>query len=151
MPINSLPSRRASREKYHNRPSSRMRSILRLSKETFWPQPQHMVAKEILEKDYIPGYDDDSQELFKQKQYFMYSVLNKVLQSDMGKTIVRKYHHLWMHNQYGRNLRLIYPHHPKDSMKGIDCMPMFPLLSMIGHGKALLNNLFFISMNTLGN
>ena len=39
----------------------------------------------------MPGYDDDSQDLFKQKQYFMYSVFNKVLQSDMGKTIVRKY------------------------------------------------------------
>ena len=39
----------------------------------------------------MPGYDDDSQELFRQKQYFMYSVFNKVLQSDMGKTIVRKY------------------------------------------------------------
>ena len=39
----------------------------------------------------MPGYDDDSQELLQQKQYFMYSVLNKVLQSDMGKTIVRKY------------------------------------------------------------
>ena len=22
-------------------------------------------------------------------------------------------HQLWMHSQYGRNLRLIYPHHPK--------------------------------------
>ena len=40
---------------------------------------------------YMPGYDDDGQELFQQKQYFMYSVFNKVLQSDMGKTIVRKY------------------------------------------------------------
>ena len=39
----------------------------------------------------MPGYDDDSQELFEQKQYFMYSVFNKVLPSDMGKTIVRKY------------------------------------------------------------
>ena len=39
----------------------------------------------------MPGYDDDSQELFQQKQYFMYSVFNKVLQSDMGKTIVTKY------------------------------------------------------------
>ena len=46
---------------------------------------------EILEGDYMPVYDDDSQELFQQKQYFMYSVFNKVLQSDMGKTIVRKY------------------------------------------------------------
>ena len=33
----------------------------------------------------MPGYDDDSQELFKLKQYFMFSVFNKVLQSDMGK------------------------------------------------------------------
>ena len=30
-------------------------------------------------------------ELFKQKKYFMYSAFNKVLQSDMGETIVRKY------------------------------------------------------------
>ena len=48
-------------------------------------------CEEILEGDYIPGYDNDSQELFQQKQYFMYSVFNKVLQSDWGKTIVRKY------------------------------------------------------------
>ena len=39
-------------------------------------------CEEILEGDYMPGYDDDSKELFKQKQYFMYSVFNKVLQSD---------------------------------------------------------------------
>ena len=32
-----------------------------------------------------------SQELFQQKQYFINSVFNKVLQSNMGKTIVRKY------------------------------------------------------------
>ena len=38
-----------------------------------------------------PKNKDESQELFNQKQYFMYSVFKKVLQSDMGKTIVRKY------------------------------------------------------------
>ena len=48
-------------------------------------------CEEILEGDYMSGHDDDSQELFKQKQSFMYSVFNKLLQSDMGKTIVRKY------------------------------------------------------------
>ena len=48
-------------------------------------------CEEVLEVDYIPGYDDDSQELFQQKQYFMYSVFNKVLQSDMGKTLVRRH------------------------------------------------------------
>ena len=62
-----------------------------LSKEIFWSQPQHMVHEEILEGDYMPGYDDESQELFQQKQCFIYSVFNKVLQSDMGKTRVRKY------------------------------------------------------------
>ena len=39
----------------------------------------------------MPEYDADSQELFQKKQYLMYSVFNKVPQSDMGKTIVRKY------------------------------------------------------------
>ena len=36
-------------------------------------------------------------------------------------------------------------------MKGVDCMPMFPVQSIIGYGKALLNNLVFISMDNLGN
>ena len=45
----------------------------------------------ILNGDYKPENNDDSKELFKQKQYFMYSVFNKVLQRDMGKTMVRKY------------------------------------------------------------
>ena len=49
------------------------------------------ICEEILEGNYLPGYHDDSQELFKQKQFFMYSIFNKVLQSDIGKTIVRKY------------------------------------------------------------
>ena len=48
-------------------------------------------CEEILEVDNMPGYDDDSQELFQEKQYFIYSVFNKVLQSEMGKMIVRKY------------------------------------------------------------
>ena len=37
-----------------------------------------------------PENNGGSQQVFKQRQYFMYSVFNKVLQSDMGKTIVRK-------------------------------------------------------------
>ena len=47
----------------------------------------------------MPGYDDDSKELFKQKHYFMYSVFNKVLQSDMGKKPKSgSMHQLWMCN-----------------------------------------------------
>ena len=45
----------------------------------------------VLDPHYIPGHDEDSQELFQQKQYFMFSVFNKDLQSDMGKTIARKH------------------------------------------------------------
>ena len=37
------------------------------------------------EKTTIGGYDDDSQELFQEKQYFMYSVFNKVLQVTWAK------------------------------------------------------------------
>ena len=48
-------------------------------------------CEEILERDSMPGYDDDSQELFEPKLYSMYSVFDKVLQDDMGKTIDRKY------------------------------------------------------------
>ena len=48
-------------------------------------------CEEILNGKYKPEKTCDSQELFKQKQYYMYSVFNKVLQSDMGKTIVREY------------------------------------------------------------
>ena len=47
--------------------------------------------EEILDGRYKPENNIDSLELFEQKKYFMYSVFNKVLQSDMGKTIVRKY------------------------------------------------------------
>ena len=48
-------------------------------------------CEEVFDWMYRPENTRDDQELFKQKKYFMYSVLNKVLQSDMGKTIVRKY------------------------------------------------------------
>ena len=67
-----------------------MRSILRLSKTVLVTATTHG-CEEILEGNYMLGYDDDSQELFQQKHYFMYSVFNEVLQSDVGdETIVRK-------------------------------------------------------------
>ena len=48
-------------------------------------------CEEILDGNYKPENNNDSKRNFKQKKYFMYSVFNQVLQSDMGKTIVRKY------------------------------------------------------------
>ena len=48
-------------------------------------------CEEVLDVHYLPRHDEDCQELFQQKQYFIYSVFNKVLQSDMGITIVRRH------------------------------------------------------------
>ena len=45
MPINFLHSRKASREKCHNAQFSKMRSIWKLLKETFWSQQQPMTVK----------------------------------------------------------------------------------------------------------
>ena len=48
-------------------------------------------CEEVLDGTYKPENNKESHELFKQKKYFMYNVFNKVPQSDMGKTIVRKH------------------------------------------------------------
>ena len=47
-------------------------------------------CEEILQPTFRPRDDADSLELFRLKNDFMYSVFNKFLLSDMGKTIVRK-------------------------------------------------------------
>ena len=48
-------------------------------------------CEEILQPTFKPMGDADSLELFRLKNDFMYSVFNKCLLSDMGKTIVRKH------------------------------------------------------------
>ena len=48
-------------------------------------------CEEILQPTFRPRGDADSLELFRLKNDFMYSVFNKCLLSDMGKTIVRKH------------------------------------------------------------
>ena len=47
-------------------------------------------CEEVLQPTFRPRGDADSLELFRMKNDFMYSVFNKFLLSDMGKTIVRK-------------------------------------------------------------
>ena len=48
-------------------------------------------CEEILQPTFRPRGDADNLELFRLKNDFMYSVFNKCLLSDMGKTIVRKH------------------------------------------------------------
>jgi len=60
-----------------------------------WKRALHAQARahdvcEVLDKEYEPKYEDELA-LFSQKQSFMYSVFNRVILTDVGKTIVRQY------------------------------------------------------------
>ena len=46
---------------------------------------------DVLDPNYTPGSEPEEQELFEAKQTFMFSVFNTNLQTDMGKTIVRRH------------------------------------------------------------
>ena len=48
-------------------------------------------CNEVLDPTYTPGSEPEEQELFEGKQTFMFSVFNANLQTDMGKTIVRRH------------------------------------------------------------
>ena len=48
-------------------------------------------CSEVLDPNYTPGSEPEEQELFEAKQTFMFNVFNTNLQTDMGKTIVRKH------------------------------------------------------------
>ena len=48
-------------------------------------------CNEVLDPTYTPGSEPEEQELFEAKQAFMFSVFNANLQTDMGKTIVRRH------------------------------------------------------------
>ena len=48
-------------------------------------------CNEVLDPNNTPGSEPEEQELFEAKQTFMFSVFNANLQTDMGKTIVRRH------------------------------------------------------------
>ena len=48
-------------------------------------------VSEIPDPSYSPGHSPEERELFEAKQVFMYKVFNETLQTDMGRTTVRKY------------------------------------------------------------
>ena len=48
-------------------------------------------CNEVLDPNYTPGSEPEEQELLEAKQTFMFSVFNANLQTDMGKTIVRRH------------------------------------------------------------
>ena len=48
-------------------------------------------CSEVLDPNYTPGREPEEEELFEAKQTFMFSVFNTIIQTDMGKTIVRRH------------------------------------------------------------
>ena len=48
-------------------------------------------CSDFLDPNYTPGSEPEEQELFEAKQTFIFSVFNTNLQTDMGKTIVRRH------------------------------------------------------------
>ena len=46
---------------------------------------------EVLDPNYTPGSEPEEKECFEAKQTFMFSVFNAILQTDMGKTFVRRH------------------------------------------------------------
>ena len=48
-------------------------------------------CNEVLIPNYTPGSEPEAKELFEAKQTIMFSVFNANLQTDMGKTIVRRH------------------------------------------------------------
>ena len=53
--------------------------------------PKTHECSDVLDPNYTPGSEPEEQELFEAKQTFMFSVFNTNLQTDMGKTIVRRH------------------------------------------------------------
>ena len=69
-------------------------------------------CEDVLDPEYTPS--NSEKELFEAKQLFMFSVLDKHLLTDMGKTIVRKY----VHTTYAQSVWKDFQEHMKSSSKG---------------------------------
>ena len=69
-------------------------------------------CEDVLDPEYTPS--NSEKELFDAKLVFMFSVLDKHLLTDMGKTIVRKY----VHTTDAQSVWKDFPEHMKSSSKG---------------------------------
>ena len=60
-------------------------------------------CSEVLDPNYTPGSEPEEEGLFEAKQTLMFSGFNANLQTDMGKTIVRRHWPTLMLKQYGKS------------------------------------------------
>ena len=108
-------------------------------------------CNEVLEPTYTPGSEPEEQELFEAKQTFMFSIFNANLQTDMGKTIVRRH----LANTDAQAVWKELSEHMRTSSKGASEKRR---LTQYGTNTVLDDNfkgtteqLSSISMNNLGN
>ena len=67
-----------------------------------------------MDPTYTPGSDPEQQEVFEAKHSFMFSIFNANLQTDMGKTIVRRH----LTNTDGQSVFRELSEHMRTSSKG---------------------------------
>ena len=72
-------------------------------------------CNEVLDPTYNPGSEPEQQELFEAKQTFMFSVFNANLQTDMGKTIIRRH----LANTDAQSVWRELSEHMRTSSKGV--------------------------------
>ena len=105
----------------------------------------------VLDPTYNPDSEPEEQELFEAKQTFMFSVFNANLQTDMGRTIVRRH----KANTDAQSVWKELSEHMRTSSKGASekrRLTQYVTNTVLDDNfKVLLKSLSFISMNNLGN
>ena len=71
-------------------------------------------CNEVLDPNYTPGSEPEEQELFEARQTFVFSVFNANLQTDIGKTIVRRH----LANTEAQSVWIELSEHMRTSSKG---------------------------------
>ena len=108
-------------------------------------------CNEVLDPNYTPGSEPEEKELFEAKQTFMFSVFNANLETDMGKTIVRRH----LSNADAQLVWKELSEHMRTSSKGASEKRRLTLYvantALDDNLKAPLNSLSSTSMNNLGN
>ena len=106
-------------------------------------------CEEVLDPEYTPS--NSEQQLFDAKQVFMFSVLDKHLLTDMGKTIVRKYVHTTDAQSVWKDFQDHMKSSPKEILKREDSLNMSPTQFLMTIIMVQQNNLYYTSMSSSGN
>ena len=103
-------------------------------------------CEQVLDPDYTPS--NAEKDLFEAKQIFRFSVFDKHLLTDMGKTIVRKY----VHTTDAQSVWKDFQDHMKSSSKGASEMRRLPQYvtntTLDNNYKGTTEQVYFVSMSS---